>query len=158
MGTRRSLYMTMFLLGAAAFPQCAGAQGGDGVSVQIRVDDSVRGLVPPILLNTVRIEPDSSAFARDLADRSPPARAVPVIFIIVGTLTIPIVLQMIQELLRETYYGGVVIDARSSPPNITSDPRIPANMVFVTNADGKTNQFTSNQLSADLLRKILNMK
>jgi hypothetical protein len=155
---RLSLYMTMLFLSAATFPQFAGAQGGGSVAVQIRVDDSVRGLVPPVLLNTVRIEPDSSAFAGDLVRRSPPARAVPVIFIIVGTLTVPIVLQMIQELLREAYYGGVVIDARSTPPNITSDPRIPANMVFVTNADGKTNQYTSNQLSTDLLRKILNKK
>jgi ligand-binding sensor domain-containing protein len=47
-----------------------------------------------------------------------------------------------------SYYGGVVIDTRTRP----ASPKIPANMVVVINADGKTSQYTSNQISPDVLK------
>jgi len=77
---------------------------------------------------------------------------------IAGALTVPVILQMIQELLRQRYYGGVVIDTRAQPVNVTSDPRIPANMVFVITSDGKTVEYTSSQIGADVLRSFLGKK
>jgi hypothetical protein len=67
-------------------------------------------------------------------------------------------LKMIRELYRQTYYGGVVIDTRSQQPMITSDPKIPGNMVFVIDAEGKTKQYTSDQFSLDALKAALRVK
>jgi hypothetical protein len=104
------------------------------------------------------IEPDRSEAAQDLARRSPPERALPIIFIIVGAIAVTELMEMIKELLRQVYYGGVVIDTRSQPPSVTSDPKIPANMIFVIDADGKTNRFTNDQFSVDLLKLALKVK
>ena len=108
----------------------------------------MRAVIPPIAQEHLRIDPDQSEEAKDLARRSPPGRALPVIFIIVGAIAVVELLQMIKELLRQVYYGGVLIDARSQPPSVTNDPKIPANMVFVIDADGKTtnSQVTSSPL------------
>jgi hypothetical protein len=65
---------------------------------------------------------------------------------------------MIREALRQTYYGGVMIDMRSQPPNVTSDPKIPGNMVFVVDTDGKTTRYTSDQLSPEVLGSLLKGK
>ena len=64
-------------------------------------------------------------------------------------------LQMIKELVRQTYYGGVVIDTRSQPPTISSDPSIPANMIFVVDTKGKTTHYTNDKFSLDTLRLAL---
>ena len=57
--------------------------------------------------------------------------------------------EMINEMLRQIYYGGVVIDMRIKPPSVTSDPKVPANMVFVIDAEGKTTRYTSGGLPKD---------
>jgi hypothetical protein len=41
---------------------------------------------------------------------------------------------------------------------VTSSPKIPADMVFVIEADGKTNRFTNDQFSLDMLKLALKMK
>ena len=41
---------------------------------------------------------------------------------------------------------------------ITSDPKIPGNMVFVIDAEGKTKQYTSDQFSLDALKAALRVK
>jgi hypothetical protein len=134
------------------------AQEGDAVAIRIRVDESVRAIIPPIIQRNLTIEPDRSDEANDLARRSPPGRAVPIIFIIVGAIAVPVVLQMIREALRQTYYGGVILDIRSRPPSVTSDPKIPGNMVFVIDTDGKTTRYTSEQLSPEFLGSLLKAK
>jgi hypothetical protein len=157
--TRRTLHVAMLSLGAAAaFPLAAHGQQGDTVRVRIRVDDSVRQSIPPIVQRDLTIEQDESDEAKELIRRSPPARAVPILFIIVGTIAVPLVVQMVREALRQIYYGGVLIDTRTKPTSVSSDPRIPANMVFVIDADGKMNRFTSDQLSPDLLVSLLKAK
>jgi hypothetical protein len=156
--TRRTFPIAMLSLGAAAFPISAGGQDGEIVTIRMRVDDSVRGVIPPIILSNLTVEPDQSEDANELIRRSPPARAVPVMLIIFGAMAVPMVLQMIKELLRQTYYGGVIIDTRTKPPSVTSDPKIPANMVFVINNDGKTSQFASDQLSPEMLSPLLKVK
>jgi hypothetical protein len=115
----------------------------------------VRAVIPPIIQRNLTIAPDQSEEAKDLARRVPPERAVPIIFIIAGAMALPVVLQMIREALRQTYYGGVMIDMRSQPPNVTSDPKIPGNMVFVVDTDGKTTRYTSDQLSPEVLGSLL---
>jgi len=130
----------------------ADVQGDDEVVVRFRADDSVQDTIPTILQQQLSITPNTSGEAKELASRVPPSRAIPVFVVIVGALTIPVILQMIKELLRQTYYGGVIVDTRSQPPSITSDPKIPGNLVTVIGSDGKVTQLTNDQLSPNILR------
>jgi hypothetical protein len=130
-------------------------RGDDMVTIRIRADETVRSVISPIAEANLEIEPDRSAEARNLAKLTPPERALPIIFIIVGAMALVELLQMIKELLRQIYYGGVVIDMRTQPPSVTSDPKVPANMVFVIDADGKTTQFTNDKFSLDVLKLAL---
>jgi hypothetical protein len=156
--TRRTFNVIMLSLGISAFPRDARGQQDDTVTVRIRVDESVRAVIPPISQGNLTIERDQSEEAKELARRSPETRAVPIILIIVGTIAVTELLQIIKELLRQTYYGGVVIDTRTQPPSVTSDPKIPANMVFVIDVDGKTRRFTNDQFSLDILRLVMKGK
>jgi hypothetical protein len=101
------------------------------VTVRIRADESVRALIPTIEQRNLTIEPDRSEAAQTLAQRAPPSKAFPIILIIVGAIAVVELFTMIRELVRQVYYGGVLIDTRSQPPTITNDPTIPADMVFV---------------------------
>jgi hypothetical protein len=156
--TRRTFHVVTLSFGGTGFSPIANAQQGDTVSIRMRADQSVRAAIPPIVQRNLTIEPDQSEEARELAKRAPPERAAPIIFIIAGAVAVPIVLQMIREALRQTYYGGVIIDVRSQPPTVTSDPKIPGNVVFVIEAGGKTTRYTSDQLSPDLLLALLKAK
>jgi hypothetical protein len=153
--TRRTFHIIAFFLGTS---RAASAQQSDTVTVRIRADESVRAVIPPIAEGSLTIEPDQSPAANDLAQRVPPGRAVPIIFIIVGAIAVTELLQMIKELVRQVYYGGVVIDTRTQPASVTSDPKIPANMIFVIDADGKTNRFTNDQFSLDVLKLAFKVK
>jgi hypothetical protein len=156
--SRRKFQVVMLSLGAAALSGSARGQQGDTVFVRIRADEIVRAVIPPIAQRNLTIEQDQSEEARDLARRAPPSKAVPIILIIVGAIAVTELLQMIRELLRQAYYGGVVIDTRSQPPSVTSDPKIPADMVFVIDAEGKTTRYTNDQFSLDVLKLALKGK
>jgi hypothetical protein len=156
--TRRTFQLVLLALGAEAFSDDASGQQGGTVTVRIRADDSVRMAIPPIAQRNLAIEPDQSDEAKELARRAPAGRGLPVIFIILGAIAVTQLLQMIKELVRQTYYGGVVVDTRLQPPSVTNDPKIPANMIFVVEANGKTNQYTSDQFSLDVLIRGLKPK
>ena len=150
--TRRTFHILMISLGAATFSGGARGQQGDTVTVRIRADETVQAVIPPIAQQNLTIEPDQSEEAKELVRRAPDTRGAPIILIIVGAIAVNELLQMIRELLRQVYYGGVVIDTRPQPPSVTSDPKIPANTVFVIGADGKTTRFTRDQFSLDVLK------
>jgi hypothetical protein len=156
--TRRTFHIAIVSLGAAALSQRASGQYGDTVTLRMRVDESVRAAIPPLAQRSLTIEPDRSQEAKELALRSPPERAIPIIFIIAGAMAVPMVLQMIREALRQTYYGGVIIDLRAQPPSVMNDPKIPGNMVFVIETGGKTTRYTSDQLSPELIGTLLKAK
>jgi hypothetical protein len=145
----------MLSLGASVFPCIAESQER---TIRMRVDESVRAIIPPILQRNLTIEPDRSEEARELVKRAPNERAAPIIFMIAGAIALPTVLQMIREALRQAYYGGVIIDVRAHPPSVTNDPKIPGGMVFVIDGDGKTTRYTSDQLSPELLGSLLKEK
>jgi hypothetical protein len=156
--TRRAFNVAVLSFGVAALPAGVSGQESETVTLRIRVDDSVRQSIPPILQRNLTIEQDQSEEAKELIRRSPPARAVPVMFIIVGAMAVPVVLQMIRESLSQTHYGGVLVDMRSQPASITSDPKIPSNIVFVIDVSGKMSQFANDQLSAAVLGPLLRTK
>jgi hypothetical protein len=149
--TRRAFHIGTLSLGASVFSVTVRGQPADAITIRIRLDDSVRQSIPPLVQRNLIIEPDQSDEAKELVRRSPPSRAVPIIFIVVGAMSIPLIVQMMREALRQVYYGGVLIDMRKQPVTVTSDPQIPANMIFMIDAEGKTTRFTSDQLSPELL-------
>jgi hypothetical protein len=156
--TRRKLHIVMVALGAMILSRRAVSEQGDMVTVRIRADESVRAIMPPIAQENLKIEPDQSEDAKELARRSPETRAAPIMLIIVGAIAVTELAQMIREMLRQVYYGGVVIDTRSQPPSVSSSPRIPADTVFVIEADGKTSRYTRDQFSLDVLKLALQVK
>jgi hypothetical protein len=156
--TRRQFYALSVGLGATSFTLIVHGQTDERVTVRIRADDAARAVLQPIEQKNLKIEPDNSEAARKLAERVPPGRAVPVLVIIAGAIAVTELLKMIQELYRQTYYGGVVIDTRQQPPEISSDPTIPGNMVFVIDAEGKTTQYTGSQFSLDALKLAFKLK
>jgi hypothetical protein len=161
--TVHSLTRRLFGLGSLALLQVGGVKQGaaqldEMFIVRIRADETVRGTLPPIIAQNLVIEPDLSSEAREIASRSPPERGGPVILMIVGAIALSQIIQLVNELVRQFYYGGVVIDGRKSPPEISNDPKIPANMVFVFEHDGSVKQFKSGELPVDLLSSVLKVK
>jgi hypothetical protein len=130
----------------------------DLLKVRIRADEAVRGVLPPIVTGTRVIDPDRSPLARELASRAPPERAAPIILIIVGAIALVQIVEMVNEMVHEFYYGGVVIDGRKTPPEITNDVKVPPNMIFVFQADGTVKQFKSGELPSGLLGSVLRAK
>jgi hypothetical protein len=155
---RRTFHFAAISFGVVGLSHWASGQQGENVTVRMRVDESVRASIPILVQKNLTIEPDQSQEAKELAGLSPPERALPIIFIVVGALTVPVVVQMIREALRQTYYGGVIIDIRTEPPSVRSDPKIPGNMVFVIEAGGKATRYTSDQLSPELIGTLLKAK
>ena len=153
--TRRALFVSVFFIWSAALTATTRAQQDDMVTVRIRADERAHPVLQPIEEENLTIQTDNSAAAKDLASWVPPGRALPILVIIAGAIAVTELLEMIKELYRQTYYGGVLIDTRLQPPSITSDPRIPASMVFVIGAEGKTNQYTGDQFSVDALKVAL---
>ena len=156
--TRRQFHVFSIGLGATSFALGARGQTDEMVNVRIRVDDAARAVLRPIEQKKLTIDPDNSQEAKELAKRVPPGRALPIMVIIAGAIAVTELLKMILELYRQTYYGGVVIDTRQQPPMITSDPKIPGDMVFVIAADGRTTQYTGDQFSIDALKMALKVK
>jgi hypothetical protein len=155
MFTRRTLQFGCLTAILTSFAEACYAQSQDLFSVRIRGDESVRSLLPPIAQQNLSITPDQSAAAREMATRAPPERAAPIILIIVGAIALVKIVEMIHELGREFYYGGVIIDARKSPPEISNDVKIPPGMVFVFEGDGSVKQFRSDDVPAELVAAVL---
>jgi hypothetical protein len=128
------------------------------VNVRIRADETVRGVLPPISTQSLVITTDQSAAAQELARHAPPERAAPIILIIAGAIAVVQLAQMVNEMVREVWYGGVIIDGRKAPPEITNDPRVPPNMVFLYQGDGTVRQFNRGELSPDILAAVLKGK
>jgi hypothetical protein len=155
MVSRRTLELSWLAAVFTSFPETSNAQSQDRCPVRIRADESVRSLLPPIAQQNLAIMLDQSAVAREMAARAPPERAAPIILIIVGAIALVKIVEMIHELGRELYYGGVIIDGRKSPPEISNDVKIPPGMVFVFQADGSVKQFRSDDVPAELIATVL---
>jgi hypothetical protein len=87
------------------------------------------------------IHDDNSPEAERLKSQVPSGKAIPVVLIIIGILSIPVLWNSIQEMLRERYWGGVLIDSRSTPPTIVNSDKVPAKFVFIIDANGKITKY-----------------
>ena len=156
--TRRSVNVGGLSLAAGAFSGIARGQEYDKVTVRIRADETVRDVLSPIELVTLKVEPDHSEVAKEFAAKVPPGRAAPIILIIVGAIAVTELLRMIKELYRQTYYGGVLIDVRTKPPTITSDLKLPANLVLVIDSNGEPSGYMAEDFGVAALKIALGIK
>jgi hypothetical protein len=134
------------------------AQSSDSVTIKLRVDQEVFDAIPFGFRRGLVHQEDKSKQAQDLISSAPPERALPVILIVVGALSIPVVWNSIQEMIREYYYGGVVIDTRSTPPSIVNSKEIPANMIIVIDASGRPTKYDSMAFTQEILQNALAKK
>jgi hypothetical protein len=135
--------------GRAALPP-----GVEGRSVRIQLDDGALQTIPGDERADATAEEDKSEAAQALIKETPKDRAVPIIFVVVAVLSIPVIWDTIREMLRRQYYGGVIVDARQTPALITHDKTLPAEMVLFIGADGKSQEYEAKNFSEDILLKL----
>jgi hypothetical protein len=136
--------------------RASSAQTGDTVKVRIQADSPAIQAIPEDQRDALNITEDTSASARRLArmaaqGNSGPERAFPLILVAVGIMSIPALYTAILEMRRQTIYHGVIVDARTTPVTVSHDPAIPAEMVLVIDASGKSTEYTSTEFNPHLL-------
>jgi hypothetical protein len=155
-GSRRRIIASWIILalfrwttGQAALPP-----GVEGRQVHMQIDKGALQKIPGDERTDVAVREDTSSEAQALIRATPPGRAIPVIYIVVGILSIPTIWDTIREMLRRDHYGGVLIDARQIPALITHDRSLPADIVLFIGPDGHSQQYESHNLSQELLLQI----
>ena len=126
--------------------------------VRIQLDQQALNAVPGDERVGLDVTEDTSPAAQALKAHSPPGKAVPIIYLIAGNLSLPSIRSAVQEMLRRHEYGGVVIDTRASPANIRNDPTAQADSVLVIRADGSTESVRSTLVTEDFLKRVLNYR
>ncbi len=152
--SRRAIVLSLLQLGGF-LSSPAGSQHAERAQVRMRLDDSALREIPPSTRGQADLQRDDSIEAVQLRNAAPPERAVPVFYIIVGALAIPVIWQSIMEMIRQSHFGGVLIDARQSPPLISSSLTIPANFVIFIAPSGEVQRFRSQDFNEGLLNKLL---
>ena len=157
--TRRSF---LCLAAAGSLGCCFSSRAqtnGASIDVQIRADESAKSTIfTPVSLQRLNVTVDSSSDAKVLQQATPKSRAVPLFYLIAGAIAVIVILEMIQELLRRTEYGGVIIDLRKVPPLVSNDLKVPAGFVFVVTPSGAVTKYTSDELSLSALQTVLKQK
>jgi len=144
-----SFFLLQTRIGKAALPQ-----GVQARRVRIQLDDGALKRIPGDERTDLQVNQDSSPTAQALIRATPPGRAIPIIFVVVGILSIPVIWDTIREMLRRDYYGGVLIDARQTPALITSQQSLPANTILFIGPDGHSTRYESTDVPEDILLKI----
>jgi hypothetical protein len=138
---------------AAIGPRSVMAQ--EATQIRIQLDQQALNAVPGRERAGLEVREDTSPAAEDLKARSLPGKGVPIIYLVVGLLSLPSIWATIQEMLRRREYGGVIIDMRTSPANIHHDQSLQADLVLVIKADGSTQTVRSTLATEDFLKGIL---
>lgn len=125
------------------------------LQIRIQLDQQAFNTVPGDELERLEVTEDTSPAAQGLKARSPPGKAIPVIYLIVGSLSLQSVCAVVQEMLRRSEYGGVTINALTSPPSIYHGQSVPAGLVRVNRADGSTETVRSTQVTEDFCKGAL---
>jgi hypothetical protein len=127
----------------------------EATQVRIQLDQQALNTVPGDERADLEVTEDTSPEAQALKARSPPGKAIPIIYMIVGLLSLPSIWASIQEMLRRREYGGVIIDTRTTPANIHHDLSVQADLVLVIRADGSTESVRSTLATQDFLKGVL---
>jgi hypothetical protein len=125
------------------------------VAVTMQVDGGTASSIPGDERAGIVQKQDRSPSAAALDAKVPPGRAIPLIYLVVGMLSLPVIWNTIREMLRRDYYGGVIIDTRGADVSIKHDPAVPAEMVFVIQQDGTVQKFAATDFSETVLQRIV---
>ena len=149
---------------SAAWGICIAASGlrsvmaQEAAEVRMQLDQQALNAVPGDERVGLEVTEDKSPAAQDLRAHSSPGKALPIIYLIAGVLSLPSIRGAVQEMLRRHEYGGVVIDTRTSPANIRNDLTAQADSVLVIRADGSTESIRSTLVTEDFLKHVLNFR
>ena len=124
----------------------------ESAQVQIQLDQQALNTLPGDERADLNVQEDTSPSAGALKARSQPGKAIPVIYLVIGVLSIPSIWSAVQEMLRRHEYGGVVIDTRTTPANIHHDQSLQADLVMVIRTDGSMETIRS-ALATDVYLK-----
>jgi hypothetical protein len=131
------------------------AMAQEGAQIRIQLDQQALNTVPGDERADLEVTEDTSPGAQALKARSPPGKAIPIIYLIVGLLSLPSIWGAVQEMLRRREYGGVIIDTRTTPANIHHDQSVQGDLVLVVRADGSTETVRSTLATQDFLNGVL---
>jgi hypothetical protein len=123
--------------------------------VRIQLDQQALNALPGDERVNLDVREDTSSAAQTLKAHSPPGKAVPIIYLIAGNLSLPSIRSAVQEMLRRREFGGVVIDTRTSPANIRNDPAAQADTVLVIRPDDSTESVRATLVTEDFLQGVL---
>jgi len=147
---------------SAALGTCIAASGlhsvmaQEAAAVRMQLDQQALNAVPGDERVRLEVTEDTSPAAQDLKTRSLPGKALPIIYLIAGVLSLPSIRGAVQEMLRRHEYGGVVIDTRTRPANIRNEPTAQADAVVIR-ADGSTESVRSTLFTEEFLKRVLNL-
>lgn len=122
--------------------------------VRIQLDQGALRQIPGDERTDLKVTQDLSPGAEVLIKETPRGRAIPIIYVVVGILSIPVIWDTIREMLRRDYYGGVLIDARGTPALIIYDKKLPADTILFIGPDGHAERYESRSVPEELLLKI----
>lgn len=131
------------------------AMAQEATQIRIQLDQQALNTVPGDERADLEVTEDTSPEAEDLKKRSPPGKAIPIIYLIVGLLSLPSIWSAVQEMLRRREYGGVIIDTRTTPANIHHDISVQGDLVLVIRPDGSTESVRSTMATEDFLKGVL---
>jgi len=124
--------------------------------VRIQLDQQALNAIPGDERVGLDVREDTSLAAQALKAHSPPGKALPIIYLIAGNLSLPSIRSAVQEMLRRREYGGVVIDTRGSgPADIRNDPAAQADTLLVIRADGSTASVRATLVTEEFLKGVL---
>ena len=127
----------------------------EAAQIRIQLDQQALNTVPGDERASLEVTEDTSPEAQALKARSPAGKAIPIIYLIAGLLSIPSIWSAVQEMLRRREYGGVIIDTRTTPANIHHDQSVQGNLVLVIRPDGSTESVHSELATEDFLKGVL---
>jgi hypothetical protein len=127
----------------------------EATQIRIQLDQQALNEVPGRERAGLEVTEDTSPAAEDLKARSLPGKAVPIIYLIAGLLSLPSIWAAVQEMLRRREYGGVIIDTRTTPANIHHDQSVQADLLLVIKPDGSTETVRSTLATEDFLKGVL---
>ena len=120
----------------------------------MQLDQQALNAVPGDERVGLEVTEDTSPAAQGLKAHSLPGKALPIIYLISGVLSLPSIRGAVQEMLRRHEYGGVVM--RHEPTNIRNDLTAQADWVLVIRADGSMKRVRSTLVTEDFLKRVLN--
>lgn len=121
---------------------------GAGAEVDPTVE--VRWRLPPDLQTQAEkvIRPGLQLKGKGQGERVAP------LLVVAGVVSLAYIVRSAIEIYRDVKYGGIVLSVKAGTLQISNDPRLPAGIVVVRNADNIQVLSTSRQNEGEILTKL----